>query len=122
MLVALDHVQLAAPPASEDCLRTFYVDALGLVEIPRPPVPARRGGVWFATPDGSVRLRLGVEEPFRPAKRAHPGLRVKDIDAFADRLAAHGAPVVWDDTLPGHRCFYSADPVGNRLEFVEPLT
>ncbi|MGN5382008.1 glyoxalase [Streptomyces sp. MUSC 14] len=122
MLVALDHVQLAAPPSSEDRLRSFYVDALGLVEIPKPPVLARRGGVWFATADGCVQLHLGIEDPFRPAKKAHPGLRVQGIDAFAQRLAAHGAPVVWDDTLPGHRRFYSTDTVGNRLEFLEPLT
>jgi catechol 2,3-dioxygenase-like lactoylglutathione lyase family enzyme len=122
MLVALDHVQLAAPHASEDRLRAFYVDALGLVEIPKPPVLAARGGAWFATADGSVQLHVGIEEPFRPATKAHPGLRVKDIDAFAERLITHGAPVIWDDNLPGHRRFYSTDPVGNRLEFLEPLT
>lgn len=43
------------------------------------------------------------------------------IEAYADRLAALGAPVGWDDLLPGHRRFYSEDPVGNRLEFLEPL-
>ncbi|MER5547935.1 VOC family protein [Streptomyces sp. NPDC002589] len=121
MLVALDHVQLAAPTASEDLLRAFYVDALGLVEIPKPPVLAARGGAWFATADGAVQLHLGIEEPFRPATKAHPGLRVKDIDAFAEQLTAHGASVTWDDNLPGHRRFYSTDPVGNRLEFLEPL-
>ncbi|EST36788.1 hypothetical protein M878_00665 [Streptomyces roseochromogenus subsp. oscitans DS 12.976] len=120
MLGALDHVQLAAPPASEDRLRALYVDALGLVEIPKPPVPAARGCAWFATADGTAQLHLGIEEPFRPAKKAHPGLRVKDISSFAERLAAHGAPGTWDDTLPGHRHFSSTDPVGNRLEFLEP--
>lgn len=34
-------------------------------------------------------------------------------------LEARGATVVWDDNLPGHRRFYSEDPVGNRLEFLE---
>lgn len=33
----------------------------------------------------------------------------------------HGAPVQWDENLPGYRRFYSYDPVGNRLEFLEPL-
>ncbi|MFE0173695.1 hypothetical protein ACFWZ2_15370 [Streptomyces sp. NPDC059002] len=37
------------------------------------------------------------------------------------RLAAHGAEVTWDENLPGHRRFYSRDPVGNRLEFLEPV-
>ncbi|WP_225101731.1 VOC family protein [Streptomyces sp. CoH27] len=122
MLTALDHVQLAAPTASEESLRAFYTGALGMTEIPKPPVLAARGGCWFATPDGTVQLHLGIEDPFRPAMKAHPGLRVTGIDAFAERVAAHGFPVVWDDNLPGHRRFYSPDPVGNRLEFLQPLT
>ncbi|WP_217550844.1 VOC family protein [Streptomyces sp. GbtcB6] len=128
MLAAVDHVQLAAPPGSEDALRAYYGDALGMTEVAKPPVLAARGGCWFEA--GTVRLHLGVENApagggechCHPAKKAHPGLRVTDIDAYAARLTAHGAPVTWDDDLPGHRRFYSADPVGNRLEFLEPAT
>ncbi|MET8133969.1 MULTISPECIES: VOC family protein [unclassified Streptomyces] len=119
MLAALDHVQLAAPPGSEDRLRAYYVDALGMTEIPKPPVLAARGGCWFRA--GDVHLHLGIEASFRPAKKAHPGLRVTGIDAYAERIAAAGAPVTWDEDLPGHRRFFSEDPVGNRLEFLEPL-
>jgi hypothetical protein len=68
-----------------------------------------------------VRLHLGVEEDFRPARKGRPGLRVTRIEAYAARLAARGAPVTWDDDLPGHRRFSSEDPVGNRLEFLEPV-
>ncbi|MFD7028069.1 VOC family protein [Streptomyces sp. NPDC059917] len=118
MLSAVDHVQLAAPPGSEDALRAYYGNVLGMTEIPKPPVLAARGGCWFAA--GPVQLHLGVEEDFRPARKAHPGLRVTGIAAYAERLAARGATVVWDDNLPGHRRFYSEDPVGNRLEFLEP--
>jgi catechol 2,3-dioxygenase-like lactoylglutathione lyase family enzyme len=118
VLSAIDHVQLAAPPGSEDRLRAYYADALGMTEIPKPPVLAARGGCWFQA--GAVQLHLGIEEDFRPAHKAHPGLRVTDIEAYAARLAAHGAPVTWDDALPGHRRFFSRDPVGNRLEFLEP--
>ena len=119
MLTAVDHVQLAAPPGSEDALRAYYADALGMTEIPKPPALAARGGCWFQT--GAVQLHLGIEPDFRPAKKAHPGLRVTDIEAYASRLEAQGARVTWDDDLPGHRRFYSEDPVGNRLEFLEPL-
>ncbi|WP_367574369.1 VOC family protein [Streptomyces griseoaurantiacus] len=118
MLAALDHVQLAAPPGSEDRLRAYYSGVLGMTEVPKPPVLAARGGCWFEA--GTLRLHLGIEEDFRPARKAHPGLRVTGIAAYAARLAARGAPVAWDDTLPGHRRFYSEDPVGNRLEFLEP--
>ncbi|MCW7943364.1 glyoxalase [Streptomyces hygroscopicus] len=120
MLTAVDHVQLAAPPGSEDLLRAYYTDALGMTEIPKPPVLAARGGCWFQA--GAVRLHLGIEEDFHPARKAHPGLGVTGIDAYAARLVAHGAPVTWDGDLPGHRRFYSEDPVGNRLEFLEPVT
>ncbi|GHD78860.1 VOC family protein [Streptomyces goshikiensis] len=119
MLAAVDHVQLSAPPGSEDRLRAYYQDVLGMTEVPKPPVLAARGGCWFEA--GPVRLHLGVEEDFRPARKAHPGLRVTGIAAYARRLEERGAKVVWDEDLPGHRRFYSEDPVGNRLEFLEPL-
>ncbi len=119
MLAAVDHVQLAAPPGSEPRLGAYYVDVLGMTEIPKPASLAARGGCWFRA--GDVQLHLGIEEDFRPAKKAHPGLRVMGIEAYAARLAVRGAAVTWDDGLPGHRRFYSEDPVGNRLEFLEPV-
>ena len=118
MIAALDHVQLAAPAGSEDALRAYYTGTLGMTEIPKPPALAARGGCWFQA--GPVQLHLGIEQDFRPAQKAHPGLRVTGIEAYAARLEAHGAQVVWDDNLPGHLRFYSHDPVGNRLEFLEP--
>ncbi|MGW0208118.1 VOC family protein [Streptomyces sp. NPDC003233] len=126
MLAAVDHVQLAAPPGSEDALRAYYVDVLGMTEIPKPPVLAARGGCWFRA--GAVQLHLGIEDApagggechWRAAKKAHPGLRVTEIEAYAARLTAKGAQVTWDDSLPGHLRFYSQDPVGNRLEFLQP--
>ncbi|MFF4765498.1 VOC family protein [Streptomyces sp. NEAU-H3] len=101
-------------------MRAFYTDVLGLAELPKPPVLAARGGCWFGS--GPVQLHLGIETDFRPARKAHPGLRVTAIDAFATRLTDHGITVTWDDNLPGHRRFYADDPVGNRLEFLEPVT
>ncbi|MFJ4784633.1 VOC family protein [Streptomyces sp. NPDC088794] len=118
MLAAVDHVQLAAPPGSEQLLRGFYADVLGMTEVPKPAVLAARGGCWFEA--GAVRLHLGIEADFRPARKAHPGLRVTGIEAYAARLVAYGATVTWDDDLPGHLRFYADDPVGNRLEFLEP--
>ncbi|MGW7249859.1 VOC family protein [Streptomyces decoyicus] len=118
MITGLDHIQLAAPPGTEDALRAYYADLLGMTEIPKPPALAARGGCWFEA--GTARLHLGIEADFRPAKKAHPGIRVHGIDAFAARLTAGGATVTWDDHLPGHRRFYSVDPAGNRLEFLEP--
>ncbi|MDX3582687.1 glyoxalase [Streptomyces europaeiscabiei] len=119
MIAAVDHVLLAAPPGAEDRLRAYYVGVLGMTEIPKPPALAVRGGCWFGA--GEVILHLGAEWGFRASKKAHPGLRVRGIDAYAARLAGRGAVVAWDDDLPGYRRFYSEDPVGNRLEFLEPV-
>lgn len=90
-----------------------------MTEVRKPPALAARGGCFFEA--GTARLHLGIEPDFRPARKAHPGIRVHDIDAFATRLTTAGAPVTWDTHLPGHRRFYSLDPVGNRLEFLEPV-
>ncbi|MEU6402952.1 VOC family protein [Streptomyces sp. NPDC046985] len=118
MITSFDHVQLAAPPGSEERLRAYYGGVLGMAEVPKPPVLAARGGCWFRA--GAAEVHLGAEEGFRPARKAHPGLRVTGIEAYAARLADRGARVVWDDDLPGWRRFFSEDPVGNRLEFLEP--
>jgi catechol 2,3-dioxygenase-like lactoylglutathione lyase family enzyme len=106
----IHHVQLACPPGSEDTLRGFYGGVLGL--------PEARGGCWFR--GHGIELHLGVEQDFRPARQAHPGLLVQDLDTWAERLRAAGAPVRFDDNFPGMRRFYTEDPFGNRLEFLEP--
>jgi len=115
----LHHAQLAMPAGAEPRIRAFYAGVLGMTEIDKPPVLAARGGCWFRC--GGLELHLGVERDFRPARKAHPGILVTGIDALAARLAACGAEVDWDDDFPGHRRFYSRDPLGNRLEFLQPL-
>lgn len=117
-IAGLHHVQLAAPAGSEDALRAFYGGLLGLPEAAKPPALAPRGGVWFRSP--AVEIHLGVEDDFRPARKAHPGLLVTDLDSLVARLAAAGVDAVWDDDLPGFRRCYVADPVGNRIELLEP--
>lgn len=116
MLIAVDHVQLAAPPGSEDLLRAFYAGVLGMTEIPKPPRLAARGGCWFRA--AGVELHLGIEGGFRPARKAHPGLRVADISACAARLEESGAAIEWDSAPPDRHRFHTHDPVGNRLEFL----
>ena len=115
----IHHVLLACPAGTEDALRAFYSGVLGLTEIGKPPALASRGGCWFR--GHGIELHLGVEDDFRPARKAHPGLLVRDIDRWAARLRAAGYPVAFDDEFPGMRRFYSADPHGNRLEFLEPI-
>lgn len=115
----IHHVQLACPAGSENASRAFYSGVLGLAEIDKPPALARRGGCWFR--GSGIELHLGVEADFRPARKAHPGLLVSKLDDWAARLTAAGYQVTYDDEFPGMRRFYSADPHGNRLEFLEPV-
>jgi len=115
---ALHHVQLAIPPGTEDSARRFYGEVLRLHEVEKPPPLAARGGCWFRGP--SLEIHLGVEDPYRAAAQAHPAIRVDDIDDLAQRLLVAGHGVKWDDDLPGYRRFYTNDPVGNRLQFIQP--
>lgn len=117
-LVRLHHVQLAAPRGSEPELREFYEGVLGMEEVTKPPGLAGRGGAWFR--GGGIELHLGIEDDFRPARKAHPGILVHDLDGWVDRLRAAGLELTPDDLLPGYRRCYLADPVGNRLELLEP--
>lgn len=116
-LLRVDHVQLAMPPGAEDEAERFYAGLLGLERRPKPEPLASRGGCWFS--NGSVVLHLGVEQDFRPARKAHPALVVEDLDALTAILAAAGVEVRLDTELPDlHRCFVD-DPFGNRIELVE---
>lgn len=116
LIRAIDHVQVAAPAGCEAAARAFYGDLLGLPELDKPPILAKRGGVWFAV--GTQQLHVGVEAEFAPARKAHPALACDDLDALAARLAEAGHSVTWDDAIPGSRRFFTADPWGNRIEFV----
>jgi catechol 2,3-dioxygenase-like lactoylglutathione lyase family enzyme len=118
MYERVHHVQLAMPSGEEGTARAFFVDVLGMTEIGKPPVLAARGGAWFRA--GGVELHLGVEEAFQPARKAHPGIVVTDLDGLVERLGHAGQPVQWDADFPGFRRIYAFDPSGNRLEFLQP--
>lgn len=116
MIVGLDHVQVAIPAGGEDEARAFYGGRLGMTEVPKPPALAVRGGCWFTS--GSAVLHLGVEDPFTPARKAHPAFLVADLDVLRQQLEAAGlACVPSDGEIEGVRRFHTTDPFGNRLEF-----
>jgi catechol 2,3-dioxygenase-like lactoylglutathione lyase family enzyme len=114
-ITGIDHVQVAAPPGCEPAARAFYGTLLGLEEVRKPEHLAGRGGCWFRA--GTAELHVGVEEPFAPARKAHPGFTVADLDTLAARLRAAGIEATPDDSIPGTKRFHTADPFGNRLEF-----
>jgi catechol 2,3-dioxygenase-like lactoylglutathione lyase family enzyme len=113
-ILGIDHVQVAAPAGCEGEARAFYGGLLGLEELPKPEPLRARGGCWFRA--GGQELHVGVEEPFTPARKAHPGLVVDDLTALTDRLREAGFEVTPDGSIPAVERAYVADPFGNRLE------
>ena len=115
MEMFLHHVQVSGPAGCEEAMRAFYVGVLGMTEVTKPGRLRARGGAWFRA--GTAEIHVGIEDGFVPARKAHPGIAVGDVDELARVVEAAGAPVAWDDNIPGLRRFHTRDPVGNRLEF-----
>ena len=118
-LISFDHVQLAMPEGQEAQARGFYVGVLGLSEDEKPPELAARGGCWFR--QGDLKLHLGVEADFRPARKAHPGILVDDIADLKRRAQAAGLVVRHDAPIPDYDRVFMDDPFGNRLEFLQKI-
>ncbi len=115
---SIHHVQLAMPAGGEEQARRFYGELLGIPEAPKPPNLAARGGCWFES--DTIRVHLGVEADFRPAKKAHPALLVTDLPSLVRELRAAGVEIADDEPLAGFDRVYVHDPFGNRLELLEP--
>lgn len=117
MIDSLDHIQLAMPQGEEEKARSFFCGILGMTEDEKPELLASRGGCWFRS--GAVVVHLGVEQDFNPQKKAHPAFCVSDLDGLADVLKKNGFAVAWDEALPDRKRFYTSDPFGNRIEFIQ---
>jgi catechol 2,3-dioxygenase-like lactoylglutathione lyase family enzyme len=116
-LAAIHHVQLAMPAGEEDRAETFYAGLLGLERVAKPEALAGRGGVWFRGKE--VEVHLGVEEGFRPARKAHPAFLVKGLALLEERLRDASAPVRPDEPFEDRRRVHTEDPFGNRIELIE---
>jgi catechol 2,3-dioxygenase-like lactoylglutathione lyase family enzyme len=123
----LHHVQVTCPRGGEDDARRFYGEGLGFTEVAKPAELAGRGGAWFRSYDesGSViaELHVGVEEPHRAARKAHPAFLLAseaELEEVAARLVRLGYEVdrrEWD-TFPGYRRVHTGDAHGNRVELL----
>ena len=118
-VLSLDHVQLAMPAGREAEARAFYQGLLGIAELAKPPNLAKRGGCWFER--GALKVHLGVEKDFRPARKAHPAFIVDAVRAMAARIKAAGFRIVEDEPLEGYDRVFVDDPFGNRIELMEKL-
>ena len=119
-IAALDHVQLAMPPGGEAKARAFYEGVLGIPEVPKPPNLAKRGGCWFER--GPVKVHLGVEPDFRPARKAHPAFLVENLEALKTAIESAGYTLKKDEPLEGYNRIYVDDPFENRIELMEELS
>jgi catechol 2,3-dioxygenase-like lactoylglutathione lyase family enzyme len=116
-LLQLDHIQLAMPEGQEETARRFYGALLGLEEAEKPDNLKKRGGCWFE--NGAIKVHLGVEKDFRPARKAHPAFLVEDLASLVARLEQAGIAARRDEPLPGYERVYVDDPFGNRIELME---
>jgi catechol 2,3-dioxygenase-like lactoylglutathione lyase family enzyme len=113
----LDHILLAMPAGRESEARQFYRDILGIPETIKPAELSGRGGCWFE--DGELKIHLGVDKNFIPARKAHPALLVDDLAALQAALAKAGHAVAHDVPLEGYDRIFVDDPFGNRIELLE---
>ncbi len=111
---SIDHVQLAMPSGREPEARAFYEGLLGIPEVPKPANLAKRGGCWFERDE--LKIHLGVDPEFRPARKAHPALLVEDLPTLIALLKSAGYDVTEDEQR-----FYVSDPFGNRIELMEAV-
>ena len=121
----LHHVQVACPPGGEDAARRFYGTGLGMVEVDKPEELAGHGGAWFRSYDAAgavtAEIHVGAEDPFVPARKAHPALLLSGVDelgAVGARLGSLGFEVDWREraSFPGYQRFHARDGAGNRVE------
>lgn len=117
--LALDHVQIAIPIGGEDQARQFFGDLLGLTELAKPADMAKRGGCWFAI--GALQLHVGTEANFCPAKKAHVALSTDGLDGLRKRLESAGYATEDDSPVDGRYRFFTHDPFGNRIEFLDRI-
>ena len=119
-ILFIDHVQIAMPAGEEESARVFYVNILGFTEITKPPGLAKRGGTWFQS--GDIQLHLGVENDFRPARKAHPAFLVDNLEAILEKVQLAGYE--WDESQPpldGYKRAHIYDPFGNRIEIMQKV-
>lgn len=116
------------PRGQEAEAHRFYAHALGLKEVEKPLSLAGRGGCWFRAFDGEAvvaEIHLGVDDPFVPAKKAHPALvcdSLDELETVAARIEHGGYQLSWAerDTFEGYIRFHARDGFGNRLEIMTP--
>ncbi len=114
----INHVQISVPVGSEDEVRRFYCDLLGLEEVPKPESLHGRGGLWLKVADQAV--HFGTENVSdRAASKRHVAFEVDDLEAARRELQQAGIQVLEGIPIPDYDRFEFRDPFGNRIELMQ---
>jgi len=114
----IDHIQICIPKGKETEARKFYIDLLGLEEIPKPVYLQKNGGFWLNIAD--IQLHIGVEKEVIPSKR-HPAFIVENLETIKQFFEKKLVRMKEDLPIPNFRRFSFYDPFGNRIEFLEGI-
>ena len=129
MIVDTNHVTLVV--ADLDAARRFYVEALGMAEVPRP-ASFSFAGAWYRAGPAELHL-IRRDEASQPpgdippvtteradlARARHVAFTVESVEACLQRLAQHNVAVVLGPRPRGDGAlqWYCYDPDGHLVEF-----
>jgi catechol 2,3-dioxygenase-like lactoylglutathione lyase family enzyme len=117
MILGLHHAQFTIPTAGEPEARRYYLELLGLKEIPKPP-ELRRGGFWMLV--GAREVHVGTQDGGnRFQLRSHLAFEVDNIDEWRRKIADAGYGIEEPPPFAGHVRFHTRDPFGNLVEFIQ---
>ena len=110
-------MQISVPHGSEDEVRRFYCDMLGLKEVPKPESLRGRGGLWLTVGDQSI--HFGTEDATdRSYSKRHVAFEVEDLEAARRELEQGGVKILEGIPIPDYDRFEFRDPFGNRIELM----
>src|SRR5947209_8519819 len=114
----LQHTSMVIPPGSQEVVRTFYGQVLGLEEKQPPQSLAHLHLVWFAAGEGEMELHF-LPDPHAPGgtDQRHICLVVDDLEDYRRRLTEAGATITSAEPIPNRPRFFCRDPFVNLVEF-----
>ena len=120
MIQRLHHVQITVPSDRVDAAREFYLNILGLTEMPKPESLQHRGGFWMLI--GDMQIHVGIEDGVdRYASKGHIAYQVDDVAFWRDQLNQHHIAMLESIPIPGYDRFEFRDPFGNRVEMIQVM-
>lgn len=118
MLQAIHHVQITVAPEQVSQARDFYLNVMGLQELPKPASLQKNGGFWCQL--GAVQIHIGLEaSEARQNTKAHLAYAVSDLALWRSNMITAGLNPLESTSIPGMDRFVCRDPFGNRMEFLK---